>query len=129
MTFSPSLLATQALVRFLPAAPTPTPTPTQPAAGGGGGDVSNPFIGMTPNFDFGADFNATWQRIFVAFWAALIIGAAAFLAFAFFRLTSATGSGNPHEAQQSKQKLVLASAGMTGLVALVSVLGIFFFLV
>lgn len=129
MTFSPSLLATQAVMRFLPAAPTPTPTPTQPASGGGNaGGANNPFTGMVPDFNFGADFNQTWQRGFVAFWALLVIGGAAFLLYAFFKLTSATGSGNPHEAQQSKQKLIQASLGMSGLVAFVSVIGVFFFI-
>lgn len=126
MTFSPSLLATQAVMRFLPAAPTPTPTPN--SGGSAGGGSSNPFAGMTPNFDFGADFNQTWTRGFVAFWGILIIGAGAFLAFSLFKLSSATSSGHPNEVQQAKKQVVQAALGLSGLVAFTSIIGIFFFL-
>ena len=86
--------------------------------------MENPFANLIPDFTvFGAEFTAWWQKLFVALWAILLIGAGAALLVSFLQMRKATNNNIPGQADEAKSHAMWAGGSVVCLASFGVIMG------
>lgn len=121
---TPTGLFYRVLAEAAPGDGTNPPATTGGGGGGGGGGFDNPFADLFPDFTlFGTEFTNWWQKLFMALWALLILGAGGYLLYSFLAMRKATNNNIPGQADEAKSHAIWAAASVGCLAAFGVIMG------